>query len=221
MIVDNVTALLKELPPGVTLEAAVKTRTGAEIAEALRAGVTVLGENYVQEADEHARALGGDCVQAEWHLIGHMQGNKAKRTAEFFHMVETIDSLPNGRGLDRACARLGKVMPVLIEVNSGREAQKDGALPEAVEQLVRDLAALKNIRVLGLMTMGPEIHNPEELRPYFKETKTIFDRIAALKIPNVEMKILSMGMTDSYKVAIQEGATLVRIGGKIFGARRV
>ena len=220
MIADNVAALLRELPPGVTLEAAVKTRTAAEITEALGAGVTVIGENYVQEADDHVRGL-GDCSTAEWHLIGHMQGNKAKRTAELFHMVETIDSLPNGRGLDRACARLGKVMPVLIEVNSGREAQKDGVMPEAVEQLVKDLSSLQNTTVLGLMTMGPELHNPEELRPYFRETKTVFDRIAALKIPNVEMKILSMGMTDSYKIAIEEGATLVRIGSKIFGARRV
>jgi pyridoxal phosphate enzyme (YggS family) len=220
MIADNVAALLKELPHGVTLEAAVKTRTAAEIAEALGAGVTVIGENYVQEADDHVRGL-GDCSQAEWHLIGHTQGNKAKRAAELFHMVETIDSLPNGRGLDRACARLGKVMPVLIEVNSGREGQKDGAMPEAVEQLIKELSALKNIKVLGLMTMGPELHNPEELRPYFRETKTLFDYIAALKIPNVEMKILSMGMTDSYKIAIEEGATLVRIGSKIFGARRV
>lgn len=221
MIADNVAALLRELPPGVTLEAAVKTRTTEEIAEAFGAGVKVIGENYVQEADDHARGIGGTGAKAEWHLIGHLQSNKAKRAAELFQMVETIDSVNNGKGLDRACARLNKVMPVLIEVNSGREPQKDGAMPEAVEALVKDLSALKNVKVIGLMTMGPELHNPEELRPYFRETKAVFDRIAALKLPNVEMKILSMGMTDSYKIAIEEGATLVRIGSKIFGARRI
>jgi pyridoxal phosphate enzyme (YggS family) len=221
MIADNVAALLRELPPCVTLEAAVKTRTAEEIAEALGAGVKIIGENYVQETDDHVKGLGNTGAKTEWHLIGHMQSNKARRAAELFQMVETIDSVNNGKALDRACARLNKVMPVLIEVNSGREPQKDGAMPESVETLVKDLSALKNIRVMGLMTMGPELHNPEELRPYFRETKAVFDCIAVLKVPNVEMKILSMGMTDSYKIAIEEGATLVRIGIKIFGARRV
>jgi pyridoxal phosphate enzyme (YggS family) len=219
MIADNVAALLRELPPGVGLEAAVKTRTSDEIAEALGAGITIIGENYVQEADDHFKGL-ADSTKAEWHLIGHLQSNKAKRAAELFRMVETIDSADTGKVLDRVCGRLNKVMPVLIEVNSGREAQKDGAMPENVAALVQALSGLKNIKVMGLMTMGPELHNPEELRPYFRETKTLFDQVAELKIPNVEMKILSMGMTDSYKIAIEEGATLVRIGSKIFGARR-
>jgi pyridoxal phosphate enzyme (YggS family) len=220
MIADNVSSLLRELPKGVRLEAAVKTRTGAEIAEAVGAGIIIIGENYVQEAEDHLKSLAGAASNTEWHLIGHLQSNKARRTAENFQMVETIDSLRSGQSLDRACLRLNKVMPVLIEVNSGREPQKDGALPENVAGLIKDLAALKNIRVVGLMTMGPEIHDPEALRPYFRETKILFDRVAALNIPNVEMKILSMGMTDSYRIAIEEGATLVRIGSKIFGARR-
>ncbi len=216
-IEQNVSALLKELPRGVLLEAAVKTRTPDEINEAIKSGIKIIGENYVQEAEEHVKGVTG---AAEWHLIGHLQSNKAKKAAELFSMVETIDSLGTARALDRYCAALNKTMTVLIEVNSGRESQKDGVFPENALTLARDLSGLKNVRLAGLMTMGPELHDPEELRPYFRETKAVFDRIAALKIPSVEMKLLSMGMTDSYKVAIEEGATIVRIGSKIFGPRK-
>jgi hypothetical protein len=217
MIAENVAALLKELPAGVLLEAAVKMRSSKEITQAISAGVKIIGENYIQEAEEHYKTVGG---RAEWHLIGHLQKNKAKKAAEFFQMIETVDSVGTGQAIDRYCGRASKVMPVLIEVNSGREAQKDGAMPENVEALVRDLSGLKNMKVMGLMTMGPELANPEGLRTYFRETKALFDRLAALTLPGVEMKHLSMGMTDSYKIAIEEGATIVRIGSKIFGPRK-
>jgi hypothetical protein len=217
MIAENVAALLKELPAGVLLEAAVKMRSSEEITQAISAGVKIIGENYIQEAEEHYKTVGG---RAEWHLIGHLQKNKAKKASESFQMIETVDSVGTGQAIDRYCGRASKVMPVLIEVNSGREAQKDGAMPENVEALVRDLSGLKNMKVMGLMTMGPELANPEGLRTYFRETKALFDRIAALTLPGVEMKHLSMGMTDSYKIAIEEGATIVRIGSKIFGPRK-
>jgi hypothetical protein len=110
-------------------------------------------------------------------------------------------------------------MPVLIEINSGRESRKSGVFPENAEKLITDISSLKNVRVVGLMTMGPQVSRPEDFRPYFAETKKVFDRIRVLKLPNVEMKYLSMGMTDSYRIALEEGANIVRIGSKIFGER--
>ena len=217
MIKENVAALLKELPPGVQLEGAAKTRSAEEIKEAVGAGVKIIGENYVQEAEEHHKTIGNT---VEWHLIGHLQKNKARKAVELFQMIETVDSIETGKVIDRFALRMNKVMPVLVEVNSGKEPQKEGAMPENVAALAKDLSGLKNVKLIGLMTMGPELHNPEDLRPYFRETKALFGRIAALKIPNVEMKLLSMGMTDSYKIAIEEGATIVRIGSKIFGPRK-
>ena len=131
-------------------------------------------------------------------------------------MIETVDAIELAREIDRRCAETGKVMPVLIEINSGREPQKSGVYPEKAEELVTEAATWQNIKVMGLMTMGPFLNDPEGLRPYFSETKRLFDSISRLKLSGVEMKYLSMGMTDSYTIAIEEGANLVRIGSKIF-----
>jgi pyridoxal phosphate enzyme (YggS family) len=213
---ENIGELLKELPRGVELAAAAKSRTPDEVLQAVEAGVKVIGENYVQEA-EKARAAIGD--KAEWHMIGHLQKNKVKKAVALFDVIETVDSVELAREIDKRCAEVGKVMPVLVEVNSGREEQKTGVLPEDAEPLVRDISLLPNIRVMGLMTMGPRFGNPEDSRLYFVITRQLFQRIKALKLPNVEMKYLSMGMTNSYKIALEEGANLVRIGTKIFGER--
>jgi len=216
MIRQNVTQILSELPEGVQLVAAAKTRSPEEILEAVEAGVKIVGENYVQEAERAYQVAGN---RAEWHFIGHLQKNKVKRAVRIFDMIETVDSVEIATEIDKRCAQIGKVMPVLIEVNSGREKQKSGVLPESVEQLVREVSAFQNIRVMGLMTMGPRFGNPEDSRPYFVETKKIFEKIRKLNLPDIEMKYLSMGMTNSYKVAIEEGANIVRIGSKIFGER--
>ena len=134
-------------------------------------------------------------------------------------MIETLDSIEIAREIDKRCSQIGKVMPVLIEINSGHEKQKSGVLPENAEQLIKEISGLQNIRIMGLMTMGPRFGNPEDSRPYFVETERIFDKIGRLGLPNIEMKYLSMGMTNSYKIAIEEGANIVRIGTKIFGER--
>ena len=212
-ITQNVNSILHDLPPNVQLLAASKSRDPKEVAEAVAAGIKIIGENYVQEA-EKAREVVGERV--EWHFIGHLQKNKVKKAVELFDMIETVDSIELAMEIDRRCAQMGKVMPVLIEVNSGREPQKSGVYPEKAEELVTEAATLQNIRVMGLMTMGPFREKPEDLRPYFSETKQLFDGISRLHLPGVEMKYLSMGMTDSYKTAIEEGANLVRIGSKIF-----
>jgi len=215
-IKENVEKILAELPPGVALVAAAKTKTPTEILEAVEAGVEIIGENYVQEAADALAAVGR---RVKWHFIGHLQTNKVKRAVEIFDMIETVDSSVLAREIDKRSRNAGKVTPILIEINSGEEEQKFGVSPGGAERLVREVASLPNIRIEGLMTMGPFEGNPEDARPYFKVTKQLFDSLKALNLPGVEMTWLSMGMTNSYRIALEEGANMVRIGTKIFGPR--
>jgi pyridoxal phosphate enzyme (YggS family) len=209
--------LLAELPDGVEVVAAAKTRTPKEVLQAVEAGIRIVGENYVKEAKDAYELVG---KRAQWHFIGTFQKHNVRRKAlEMFDMIESVDSLEIAREIDRRCAQIGKIMPILIEVNSGRELQKSGVLPEGVEQLVRKISGLRNIKVMGLMTMGPRFGKPEDSRPYFAETRRRFKEIKGLELPNVEMRYLSMGMTNSYKVALEEGANIIRIGTRIFGER--
>jgi len=216
VIEENVKKILVELPPGVELEAAAKTRTPEEILKAVEAGVRIIGENYVQEALAAFNVVGH---RAKWHFIGHLQRNKVKKAVEIFDMIETVDSFELAREIEKRCAQREKFMAVFIEINSGKEPQKFGVLPEEAEKLIREISVFKNIKIQGLMTMGPMFGDPENARPYFVETRKLYDRIKGLNIPGVEMKYLSMGMTNSYQVAIEEGANIVRIGTKIFGPR--
>jgi PLP dependent protein len=213
---ENVLQILSEIPPGVSVVAAAKSKSAQEIEEALDAGITAVGENYLQESQEVIGAIGN---RATWHFIGHVQKNKVKHIVPLFDMVETVDSVELATLIDQQAQKHGKVMPVLIEVNIAHEEQKHGAMPEDVAALIREISNLPNIRVKGLMTMGPFLEDPEGLRPYFRQTKALFDEIKALALPNVQMEYLSMGMSDSYRIAIEEGATMVRIGTRIFGAR--
>ena len=215
-IADNVARVLAELPPGVELVAAAKARTPSEILEAVEAGVRIIGENYVQEAAE-AFAVVGRRVQ--WHFIGHLQTNKAKKAVEIFDMIETVDSADLAAEIDKRCLNAGKKMPVLIEINSAEEERKSGVSPQDAEPLLRAIGALQNIRVQGLMTMGPFGGDPEDARPYFKIARRLFEDFKKLGLPGVEMTYLSMGMTNSYRIAVEEGANRVRIGTKIFGPR--
>ncbi len=216
MIKENVKRILQELPEGVQLVVAAKTRMPEEIMEAIEAGISIIGENYVQEAERAFKVLGN---RTKWHMIGHLQTNKAKKAARIFDMIETVDSLKLAKAINKECLKIGKIMPILVEINSAEEEQKAGVLPDRAMELIREISQLKAIRVQGLMTMGPFVDDPEQLRPYFKRTKELFDRIRDMNIPNVEMRYLSMGMSDSYKIAIEEGANMVRIGTKIFGPR--
>lgn len=213
----NVAKLLAELPDGIEVVAAAKARTPEEVLEAVQAGIKIIGENYVKEAKEAYELVGRS---AKWHFIGTLQKHNIRRAVlEIFDMIEAVDSLEIAREIDKKCAQIGKIMPILIEVNSGREPQKSGVLSEDAERLVREISGLGSIKVMGLMTMGPSFGNPEDFRPYFVETRRVFERIKGLKLPNVEMRYLSMGMTDSYKIAIEEGANIIRIGTRIFGER--
>lgn len=216
MIKENVSKILEELPEGVSLVGAGKTRTPQEILEAVEAGLEIIGENYVQEAERAFQVVGG---KVKWHMIGHLQSNKAKNAVRVFDLIETVDSVKLARAIDRACGKIDKVMPILMEINSGEESQKAGVMPEDAISLVRDMSELNNIKLMGLMTMGPFAGDPEDSRPYFQKTKKLFEEIKAMGLPGVEMKYLSMGMSNSYKVALEEGANVVRIGTKLFGER--
>ncbi len=216
MIRENVRRILSELPQGVELVVAAKTRTVPEILQAIEGGLKIIGENYVQETLPVFKSIGR---KVRWHFLGHMQVNKVKKAVEIFDMIETVDSFKIAKEIDKKCSYIGKVMDVLIEINSGKEPQKFGAIPEAAEELIKEISSFKNIKIMGLMTMGPRVGNPEAARPYFVETKKIFEKVKALDLRNVKMKYLSMGMSNSYSVAIEEGANMVRIGTEIFGKR--
>ncbi len=217
MIRENVKKILSELPDGVELVAVIKGRPVEQVLEAIDGGVSIVGVNYLKDVNK-LYPVTGDRVK--WHYIGIARLEKhdllRRKYLEVFDMIETVDSVELAGGLDKKCSQIGKVMPVLIEINIAREPQKSGVMPENVESLIRGVSELKNVRIMGLMTMGPLVEDPETLRPYFRETKRLFDYIKSIEIPNVEMRYLSMGMSDSYRIAIEEGANIVRIGTKLF-----
>jgi pyridoxal phosphate enzyme (YggS family) len=216
MIKENVKKILGELPEGVQLVGAAKTRIPEEIQEAVEAGLEIVGENYVQEAEKAFQVIGN---KAKWHMIGHLQRNKAKKAVKIFDMIETVDSMKLAKEIDKSCQKIGKVMSILIEINSGEESQKAGVMPEDAVHLIEEMSTLKNIKIMGLMTMGPFTGDPEDARPFFIKTREIFEKLKDMNLPNVEMTCLSMGMSNSYTVALEEGANMVRIGTKIFGER--
>ena len=215
-IKENIKKILDKLPENIGLVAAAKTRSPDEIEEAISAGIKMIGENYIQEAEKAFEAIGN---KVKWHFIGHLQKNKVKKAVKIFDMIETVDSYSLALEINEKCCQISKIMPVLIEVNSGKEEQKFGVLPEGALDLIKRISTLSNIKIMGLMTMGPRFGNPEDSRPYFKETKKIFDEVKEINLPNVDMKYLSMGMTNSYRIAIEEKANMVRIGTMIFGER--
>ncbi len=216
-ITSNAAAISGSLPENVSLVAAAKTRTPDEIRAAMEGGVTIFGHNYVQEAERSILAVGREA--ANWHMIGHLQRNKAIKAVALFDMIESVDSVRLGLAIERACAAADKVMPILIEVNSASEHSKSGAAPYEVESIARELAGLDHLRIEGLMTLGLFSSDPEQSRPCFRLTRELFDRLAGAGLPGADIRVLSMGMSDSYKVAIDEGATMVRIGTAIFGPR--
>jgi pyridoxal phosphate enzyme (YggS family) len=215
-IKQNAEALLRALPPHVTLLAAAKTRTAEEVKAAFDAGIRCFGHNYVQEAQAMIKAAD---FKAEWHMIGHLQRNKAGTAAELFDMIESLDSIRLANELEKRCAEQNRSIEVLIEVNSGVEEDKTGILPGEAEELAEMVGGLAHLHLAGLMTMGPLSGEAEQARPYFKKTRELFEQIKRDRLPGSEMRVLSMGMSGSYQVAIEEGATMVRIGTLLFGPR--
>lgn len=213
-------ARVRRDPGSITLMAVSKTVEPERIKEAYAAGLRVFGENRVQEFEGKSAGL-SELKDAEWHLIGHLQSNKAKKAAELFHAVDSVDSVRLAEKINQAAAEANKKLEVLIEIKVGQEESKAGIpldSPE-LEALLQAAPQLEALQIRGLMTVPPFTENPEGARPYFRLLRDLRDKIAARKLPAVQMDVLSMGMSHDFDIAIEEGSTCVRVGTAIFGAR--
>lgn len=203
-------------PESVKLVGVSKTVDIGRIKEAVSAGLQILGENYVQEAKDKIEQLGS---QASWHFVGRLQRNKAKYAVKLFDLIQTVDSLKLATELNRRAQPLERVIPIIIQVNLAGEASKGGVHPPECISLIRQIAELPNLQVQGLMTMPPFFNDPERARPFFRQLRELSEQLAEADVAGVEMKEISMGMSGDYEAAIEEGATLVRVGTAIFGER--
>jgi pyridoxal phosphate enzyme (YggS family) len=229
-IADNVNAIRERIAraatrvgrnaDSITLMAVSKTMESERIKEAYAAGLRVFGENRVQEFEGKSAAL-RELKDAEWHLIGHLQSNKAKKAAELFHAIDSVDSMRLAEKLNQAAAEARKKLDLLIEIKVGQEESKAGMSLDSpeLENLLRAAPQLESLQIRGLMTVPPFTENPEGARPYFRLLRDLRDQIAARKLPGIAMDVLSMGMSHDFEVAIEEGSTCVRVGTAIFGAR--
>jgi PLP dependent protein len=207
-------------PEEIALMAVTKTHPPERVRGAYAAGLRLFGENRVQEFAGKAGAL-ADLAGAEWHMIGHLQTNKAGRAVELFHAVDSVDSLKLAEKLDAAARALNKKLSVLIEINVGGEAAKSGVAPDAreLEELLLAAPRFEALKFRGLMTVPPFTDDPKEARKYFRELRELRVAIATRKLPAIRMEVLSMGMSNDFEVAIEEGSTCVRVGTAIFGER--
>lgn len=200
----------------VKLVAVTKTVERSLIIEAIEAGITAIGENRVQEADRKFRE---SLPPVEKHLVGHLQTNKVRKALEIFDMIQSVDSLRLAREISTRCEAAGRTIDILVEVKTSGEETKYGLDPAETVEAVHEMADLRGIRIVGLMTIGAFLDDPEGVRPCFRSLREIRDAIEEEVIPGVAMDHLSMGMTNDYEVAIEEGATIVRVGRAIFGER--
>ncbi|MBU1120587.1 YggS family pyridoxal phosphate-dependent enzyme [Candidatus Micrarchaeota archaeon] len=203
-------------PEEIKLIAVTKTRSVEEINEAINLGVEAIGENIVQEAGKKFTSL----LPVEKHFVGHLQSNKAAKAAELFDFIQSIDSLKVGNKLNDACSELNKKLPTLIQVNIGEEKSKFGVKKEEAEELIIKITELNNLKIKGLMMIAPLFEEAENSRPFFQKAKKLFEELKSKNIPGTEMNFLSMGMTDDFTIAVEEGASMVRIGRAIFGERK-
>nr|WP_321498309.1 YggS family pyridoxal phosphate-dependent enzyme [uncultured Methanolobus sp.] len=215
-VTENITSILKELG-NTKLICVTKTVDPDRINEAIKAGATIIGENRVQEFEEKADRL----LSCEKHMIGHLQTNKVKKAVEYFDVIQSVDSLKVAQEIDKRAEDIGKIQKIFLQVNIGDEPQKSGFKIDDIGQEITEISLLNNVRVTGMMCIPPYVP-PEQVRPYFRKMKALFDELKAEtqgKFDNIDLKELSMGMSGDYRVAIEEGATMVRIGSAIFGER--
>lgn len=204
-------------PAAIRLVAVAKTQPADLVREMVLAGARIIGENYIQEARDKFDALNDQPI--EWHFIGHLQSNKAKYAVRLFDLIHTVDSWSLAQELDRCAQKAGKLQPILVQVNLSGETTKSGVAPDQATALVQAIAQLPHLRIKGLMTLPPFFDAAQQARPFFSALRELRDRLAGHALPNVDMQELSMGMTGDFEVAIEEGATLVRIGTALFGER--
>ncbi len=215
--IQSATKASNRNPDEVLLVSVSKRKSAATVKEAVDAGVTILGENYIQEAMDKIETLGE--IPAVWHFIGHLQSNKARFAVKHFDLIHTVDSLKLAKEIDKQAKKIDKTQKILIQINISEEASKSGAGADDALALVKEISTLGNVSITGLMGMPPFFGAPEKARPFFKALARIKSAIELEKIPNVDMNHLSMGMSGDFRVAIEEGATMVRIGTAIFGER--
>jgi pyridoxal phosphate enzyme (YggS family) len=201
-------------PQKITLVTVTKTVEADRVEEAIAAGVNIIGESRVQEAKEKYEKVESRVI---WHLVGHLQRNKAKDAVKIFDLIHSVDSAKLAKEIDKQARKVGKIQKILIEVNVSGEESKYGLSPEGVIPFLQEVSGLPNIKVEGLMTMAPLYENPEDCRPCFKKLKELVEKVKTENIKNVEMTYLSMGMSNDFEVAIEEGSNMVRIGRAIFG----
>ena len=211
---ENVKAILKELG-NTKLVCVTKTVNAQRINESIRAGATIIGENKVQEYEDKCDEL----LPCEKHLIGHLQSNKVKKAVQLFDVIQSVDSLKLIKEIDKKARAINKIQKIFLQVNIGNEPQKFGFADNEIARVLTEIHTIKNIHVQGLMCIPP-FESPEETRSYFKRMKVLFDEMQQKKQDNIDIQELSMGMSSDYRIAIQEGATMVRIGSSIFGNRK-
>jgi len=218
--ISDVAARVGRNPNSITLMAVSKVVEPERIHQAYEAGIRVFGENRVQEFADKTSAV-QDLAQAEWHLIGHLQSNKANKASGLFHAIDSVDSVRLAQKLDQAAQQARKILPILIEVNVGGEDNKSGIAPGSreLEELLNSASSLQSLQVQGLMTIPPYTEDPEGARTYFRKLRDLRDQIAARKLPGIRMEVLSMGMSHDFEIAIEEGSTCIRVGTAIFGER--
>jgi len=223
MIADNLKSVTQSIakccekigkpPASVDLICVTKEASIDQIEEVLHLGLYTLGENRVQDAMIKYRAMGDRAI---WHLIGHLQTNKAKEAVKIFSLIHSVDSIRLAKEIDREAKKINKVQDILVQVNVSGEASKFGCPPDKAEEILRDAFLYPNINIKGLMTIAPEVDDAELARPYFRRLREIFELIRSKNIENIEMQYLSMGMSNDFEVAIEEGSNMVRIGRAIF-----
>ncbi|MCM8780642.1 MAG: YggS family pyridoxal phosphate-dependent enzyme [Candidatus Omnitrophica bacterium] len=206
-------------PRQITIVAISKGRTTDQIIEAINAGITDIGENRVKEATVKYNLLKVTpyIQKIKWHMVGHLQTNKVKEAVRIFDLIHSVDSLHLAQEIDKQAARINKIQDILFEVKTSSEETKFGLKPNEITELLREASKLKNISIKGLMTIAPLVYNPEQARPYFRMLREIRDDINLMRISNCDLSVLSMGMTNDFEIAIEEGATMIRLGRAIFG----
>lgn len=212
MIRENVLKLRQCIPGAITIVAVTKGRTVEQIKEVIAAGITDIGENRVQEAlikYNELYAIRSTLYATRWHMVGHLQTNKVKEAVKIFDLIQSVDSLYLAQEIDKEAGKVNKIQDILIEIKTSPEAAKFGIKPDEAIGVIKEIAKLKNINLKGLMTIAPIVDNVENTRPYFKMLRELKDKINTLHI-------LSMGMTDDFQIAIEEGSNMVRLGRAIF-----
>jgi len=212
--IKNAALKVNRNPEEIKLVAVTKTATIEQIKKAISTGIKIIGENKVQEAKEKYQILSTDI---EWHLVGHLQTNKVKYAIEIFDLIHSVDSIKLAKEIDKRSLQFGMITNVLVEVNVSGEETKYGIKPDEVKLFLKEISEFSRIKVRGLMTIAPMAEDTEEVRPYFRKLRELFKEIKIKSIKNIKMDYLSMGMTEDFEVAIEEGANMVRIGRGIFG----